>query len=79
MIVRLLSCLAVTAGLSLAPAQSAPATRSQALPGTETREPPVGGDAAEAAVKTVRERDAARQRQWDKKMRALSGSICTGC
>lgn len=79
MIVRLLFCLAMTAGLSLAPAQAAPAAGSQGRPGAEAPERPDSGDAAEAAVKAVRERDAARQLQWDKKMRALSGSICTGC
>jgi hypothetical protein len=34
---------------------------------------------AEADYKAQRERDEARQRMWDRKMKALTGSICTGC
>lgn len=33
----------------------------------------------ERDYKAARDRDDARQKLWDKKMKALTGSICTGC
>lgn len=79
MIGRLLSCLAMTAALAVAPAQSAPAAVPPAHPKAEGTGRPDVSPSREAEFKAVRERDVARQLQWDRKMKALSGSICTGC
>jgi hypothetical protein len=34
---------------------------------------------SEAEYKAARDRDEARQKEWDRKMKALTSSICTGC
>jgi hypothetical protein len=79
--IRFLSCLAVLAFLAAVPAQAAPgAQKPVAARGPEKQIQP-GKDAewTEADYKAVRERDEARQRLWDRKMKALTESICTGC
>jgi hypothetical protein len=87
---RLLSSLAVLVFLVSASAQAAPsaqepAQKAQATPAVQQRSEKAGAPAketeltAEADYKAQRERDEARQRMWDRKMKALTGSICTGC
>ena len=74
---RAVSGLALLAALTLTPAQSAPADRGE----------PKAGELAEAGrslwterdSEAVRKRDLARQELWDRKMKALTGSVCTGC
>lgn len=90
---RLLYGLAVLALLAAAPAQAAPGAQSpaekagapaqdaanaQKSPGKATA-PAKDTAWSEADYKAARERDEARYRLSEKRMRALTGSICNGC
>lgn len=76
MIVRVLSCVPVLVCLAAAPAQAAPAAQKPAeKAGAPAKEP----EPSEAEYRARRERDEARQRLWDRKMKDLTGSVCTGC
>lgn len=60
-----------------------PASASEKSPATQSgpRSTPaytVGKNSKRLADKAQRVADE-QQRQWDKKMKAISGSICTGC
>ncbi len=86
---RLLSALAVLVFLVSASAQAAPgaqepARKAHAAPAVQKSSEKAEASAkaaelTEADYKAQRERDEARQRMWDRKMKALTGSICTGC
>jgi hypothetical protein len=90
---HLLSSLAVLVFLVSASAQAAPGAQEparkaqavQAAPAVQKSSEKAEAPAketeltAEADYKAQRERDEARQRMWDRKMKALTGSICTGC
>jgi hypothetical protein len=68
------ACLAVAMLAGFAgPAMAQPAAQRDAQ-GERSRT-----EWSESDAKAARERDEARQRTWDKKMRDLSKSICTGC
>jgi len=67
-----------------APGSQEPAQKSQAIPGVQKHSeragaPAKGSEFTEADYKALRDRDESRQRMWDKKMKALTRSICTGC
>jgi hypothetical protein len=74
---RLLFCLPVLMVLAVSPAEAAPA--AQKKPPEKAAAPAKEADRTEPDYKAQRERDEARQRLWDRKMKALTGSICTGC
>jgi hypothetical protein len=74
---RLVCCLALFVALGMVPAQAAPAQREPAA--APTVAPEKKAEWSEADYKTARERDDERQKTWDRKMKALTGSICTGC
>jgi hypothetical protein len=75
-----LSSLALMVVVVAAPAHSAPA-KKPAEPTVSEKGVKADANAGSAEVdsKAARERDEARQQAWDKKMKALTGSICTGC
>lgn len=78
---RLFFCLPVLAALALAPAQAAPTAQKPAKKeaAEKAAAPAKDADWTEADYKAARERDEARERLWDRRMKALTGSICTGC
>jgi hypothetical protein len=76
---RLALCVALIALAPMASAQAA--SPAKALPevapaATDTAKK---GEWTAADYKAVRDRDEARQRAWDQKMKAVAGSICSGC
>jgi hypothetical protein len=76
---RLAFCLALIASAPIATAQAASPAKTlpeAAPPASETAKK---GDWTAADYKAVRDRDEARQRAWDQKMKAVAGSICSGC
>jgi hypothetical protein len=73
---RLVAGLALVASLAVGAAQAAPAEQT---PRQTAVAPEKTGDWTEADYKAVRDRDEARQRAWDRKMKALTESICKGC
>jgi hypothetical protein len=76
MIVRLVGIgfLAIFAsGVQAAPPAEKPG------PTTAAVAPERKGEWSEADFKASRERDEQRQKTWDRKMKALTGSVCTGC
>jgi hypothetical protein len=86
---HLLSSLALFVFIASTSAQAAPGAqeptqKSQAIPDVQKRSETTRASAkqaemTEADYKALRERDEARQQMWDKKMKALTRSICTGC
>jgi hypothetical protein len=76
-ILRSLSFLVVLVAFSAAPAQSAPAGQPPA--GQQKQSDPGNVERTDGDYKAARDRDDARHRLWDKKMKALTGSVCTGC
>lgn len=73
------SCLILLAALSWTPAQSAPGEQRKAEQTSPKDREPGKSEAMESGSKAARERDDARQRLWDRKMKALAGSVCSGC
>ena len=63
----------VTSGVQAAPIAEKPGAA------TATVVPDKKGDWSQADFKASRERDEQRQKTWDRKMKALTGSVCTGC
>jgi hypothetical protein len=81
MTLRLLAATCITLTLAGTSALAAPTSqKATAPPASETR-PSAGPQPewTEADSKALREREEARQRTWDRKMKELTGSICTGC
>jgi hypothetical protein len=79
---RFLAGLVVLAGPSWAPAPAQagpPVQQNPVAPKVETKNGPDGFDRMEGVSKAVREQEEARQRLWDRKVKALTGSVCTGC
>jgi hypothetical protein len=74
---RLLACLALFAAFGMVPVQAAPVQREPVTAPTIAPEKKV--EWTEADYKSARDRDDERQKTWDRKMKALTGSICTGC
>jgi hypothetical protein len=75
--------LAVALALFLASTTLAAAqerTSRPAIPqiSTEKKEGPKGGGTEEMA-NAAQQRNDAQQKAWDRKMKALTGTICTGC
>jgi hypothetical protein len=68
-------------GLAAAPALSASAQAPKRAVDQKASESPPGKEKAwtEKDYKAVRDRDEARQELWDRKMKELTRSICTGC
>jgi hypothetical protein len=60
-------------------AQGAPAPKTAPEAASSTAAPAPKGEWTASDYKAVRDRDEARQRDWDRKMKAVAGSICTGC
>ena len=77
MILRVLACLALA--LLVVPAQSAPSGQPSAEQAAEKQSKPGTSERSDTDYKAARERDDARHRLWDRKMKALTGSVCTGC
>jgi hypothetical protein len=79
---RLVFCAAAFAVLALPAANAAQGGRraqDRTAPAAEANAPASAAEWTEADYKAVRDRDDARHRAWDRKMKALTGSICTGC
>lgn len=76
---RVVSGLALLAALTLTPAQSAPAARSTADPDVVSPAETGKSLSTERDAEAVRKRDQERQALWDRKMKALTESVCTGC
>ncbi len=77
---RLLSCLTILAAFALTPAQSAPNGQTEGAKAPETRiESNKKAEWIANDYKTARERDEARQLLWDKRMKAVTKDVCTGC
>jgi hypothetical protein len=74
---RLVACLALFGALGMEPVQAAPVEREPLAASTVA--PEKKGEWTDADYKSARERDDVRQKTWDRKMKALTGSICTGC
>jgi hypothetical protein len=77
---RHLVALSLLLAVGIAPALAAPEPQSAVprafgKPVTQSHTP----EWTEADSKALRERQEARQRMWDRKMKELTGSICTGC
>ena len=81
MMFRLLAGFVLLAGpfLPVALAQAGHLQQKPAAPKVETKADPDGFERMEGVSKAVREQEDARQRLWDRKVKALTGSICTGC
>ena len=60
-------------------AQAAPTAKAAPEAASATAAPAPKGEWTASDYKAVRDRDEARQRDWDRKMKAVAGSICTGC
>jgi hypothetical protein len=60
-------------------AQGAPTPKAAPGAASSTTAPAPKGEWTASDYKAVRDRDEARQREWDRKMKAVAGSICTGC
>jgi hypothetical protein len=73
---RLFFGLSVFAALALVPAVAAPAAQK---PAEKAVSPEKNAEWTEAESKAARDRQEAREREWDRRMKALTGSICTGC
>jgi hypothetical protein len=74
--------LCLSALLLVAPALAAPAggAGSDPRPAPRAKAATAGPtEWSESERKALRDRDEARQRLWDQKMKSLTGSICTGC
>jgi hypothetical protein len=71
--------LALAASAAIVSAQAAPAPKAAAEAAGATAAPAPKGEWTASDYKAVRDRDEARQRDWDRKMKAVAGSICTGC
>jgi hypothetical protein len=74
--------LCLSALLLVAPALAAPAGGAGGgAPAAPPAKAATAGprDHSESERKALRDRDEARQRLWDEKMKSLTGSICTGC
>jgi hypothetical protein len=76
---RLVFCLALIASGPIAAAQAAPPSPTSPEAAATASEPVKKGEWTAADYKAVRDRDEARQRAWDVKMKAVAGSICSGC
>jgi hypothetical protein len=76
---RLVLSIALAASAITASAQAAPPPTQAPAPPQATSAPAPKGEWNAADYKNVRDRDEARQRAWDAKMKAVAGSICTGC
>jgi hypothetical protein len=70
---------ALAAAAATGSAQGAPAPKPAPDAATSTAAPAPKGEWTASDYKAVRDRDEARQREWDRKMKAVAGSICTGC
>ena len=79
MILRVLSSLAIAAGFCGTPALAAPGAKPalEQTQGKQTTAPP--SERSNGDLNVARQRDDARHREWDRKMKALAGSVCTGC
>jgi hypothetical protein len=76
---RLVLSLALAASAITVSAQAAPPQTPAPGPPQAASAPAPKGEWSAADYKDVRDRDEARQRAWDAKMKAVAGSICTGC
>jgi hypothetical protein len=86
---RILSPLALLMFVASTSAQAAPSAqeptqKSQVVPSAQKRSektetPAKRAELTETDYNALREKDEARQRMWDRKMKALTRSICTGC
>ncbi len=79
MTTRHLAWLGVLTALALTPALAAPGGQQPTDRKLDSAKSQKAAEWTESDYKAVRDRDEARQRLWDKKMKALTGSICTGC
>ena len=80
--VRLVLCVAAFTMLALPAADAAQDGRraqGKKSPAAEVSARASAGEWTDADYKALRDRDEARHREWDRKMKALTGSICTGC
>jgi hypothetical protein len=80
--VRLVFCVAAFTMLALPAADAAQGGRKaqdKKPPAAEASARASAAEWTEADYKALRDRDEARHRAWDRKMKALTGSICTGC
>jgi hypothetical protein len=74
---RLVACLTLLVALGCGSVQAAPV--DQKPTGTTEVAPEKKSDWTAADYKASRDRDDERQKTWDRKMKALTGSICSGC
>jgi hypothetical protein len=73
----LLTSLVLVASFLLAPSAAA---EQRASPSPASAEKKVfSAEEAKALGEAAQRRDEARQQVWDRKMKAMSKSICTGC
>ena len=70
---------ALIASALAASAQAAPTPKAAPEAAGAASAPAPKGEWTAADYKAVRDRDEARQRDWDRKMKAVAGSICSGC
>jgi hypothetical protein len=75
---RILSIALLVSAATVSAQAASPPTETPGAP-QATGTPAPKGEWNAADYKNVRDRDEARQRDWDRRMKAVAGSICTGC
>jgi hypothetical protein len=76
---RLVLCIALIASTPIASAHAASPAKALPEAAPAASDTVKKGEWTAADYKAVRDRDEARQRAWDQKMKAVAGSICSGC